>query len=102
MKVPGAYRGSDALGLLMQDFFCSDPAKMHYPELARRADYFKHENKGVKAMCEIMQQLQDESKAEVFTQVAIGMLKDNKPFDEITKYTHIPPEELEKLSHQIH
>ena len=44
--VNGAYRGSDALGLLMQDFFCSAPAQMHYPELARRADFFKNENKG--------------------------------------------------------
>ena len=100
----GAYRGSDALGLLMQDFFCSDPAKMHYPELARRVDYFKHENKGVKAMCEIMKQLQDESRAEIFTQVtaAIGMLKDNKPIEEITKHTNLSEEELLKLAQQLH
>ena len=103
MKVPGAYRGSDALGLLMQDFFCSDPAKMHYPELARRADYFKHESKGVKAMCEVMKQLQDESRAEIFTQVtaAIGMLKDNRPVEEITKYTSLSEEELQKLAQQL-
>lgn len=100
--VNGAYRGEDALGLLMQDFFCSDPARMHYPELARRADYFKHESKGVQAMCEIMKQLQDESRAEVFVQVAVGMLKDNKPMDEIMKYTHLTQEELQKLAKQIH
>ena len=101
--VNGAYRGSDALGLLMQDFFCSDPAKMHYPELARRADYFKHESKGVKAMCEVMKQLQDESRAEIFTQVtaAIGMLKDNRPVEEITKYTSLSEEELQKLAQQL-
>ena len=28
--VNGEYQGSDALGLLMQDFFCPDPDKMHY------------------------------------------------------------------------
>ena len=101
--VNGSYRGSDALGLLMQDFFCSDPAKMHYPELARRTDYFKHESKGVKAMCEIMKQLQDESRAEILTQVtaAIGMLKDNKPVEEITKYTSLSEEELQKLAQQL-
>ena len=101
--VNGAYKGSDALGLLMQDFFCSDPAKMHYPELARRTDYFKHESKGVKAMCEIMKQLQDESRAEILTQVtaAIGMLKDNKPVEEITKYTSLSEEELQKLAQQL-
>ena len=101
--VNGSYRGSDALGLLMQDFFCSDPTKMHYPELARRTDYFKHESKGVKAMCEIMKQLQDESRAEILTQVtaAIGMLKDNKPVEEITKYTSLSEEELQKLAQQL-
>ncbi|WP_303840100.1 hypothetical protein [Selenomonas ruminantium] len=53
--VNGAYRANDAIGLLMQDFFCTDPSKMNYPELAKRADFFKYENKGVNAMCEIME-----------------------------------------------
>ena len=56
-------------------------------------------------MCEIMKQLQDEGRAEGitegFTQVAIRMLKDNKPYDEITKYTHLSLEELEKLAQHI-
>ena len=56
-------------------------------------------------MCEIMKQLQDEGRAEgiteSFTQVAIRMLKDNKPYDEITKYTHLSLEELEKLAQHI-
>ncbi len=101
--VNGAYRGEDALGLLMRDFFCSDPAQMHYPELARRADFFKHENKGVQAMCEIMKQLQDESRAEVFAQVAaaIGMLKDHQPMEEIAKRTHLTQDELNKLAQQL-
>ena len=101
----GAYRGNDDLGLLMQDFFCTDPAQMHYQVLARRADFFKHQKQGVQAMCEIMKELQDEGRAEGladgFTQVAIGMLKDSKPYDEITKYTHIPQDELKKLAQQL-
>ena len=56
-------------------------------------------------MCEIMKQLQDEGINEGITrgltQVAIGMLKDNKPYDEITKYTHLSLEDLEKLAQQI-
>ena len=56
-------------------------------------------------MCEIMKQLQDEGRAEgiteSFTQVAIRMLKDNKPYDEITKYTPLSLEELEKLAQHI-
>ena len=54
-------------------------------------------------MCEIMKQLQDESRAEIFTQVtaAIGMLKDNRPVEEITKYTSLSEEELQKLAQQL-
>ena len=44
------------LGRLMQDFFCEDPEKMHYKELAERAGYFKAETEGVNAMCEIMEE----------------------------------------------
>ena len=48
----------------MQDFFCHDPAQMHYPELAERADFFKHKKEGVSTMCKIMQTLQEEGRAE--------------------------------------
>ena len=47
--VNGFYRSKDALGLLMHDFFCPAPSKMHYPVLAERGDVFKHETKEVKA-----------------------------------------------------
>ena len=39
----------------MQDFFCESPKKMHYKELANRADYFKTEAEGVHTMCELME-----------------------------------------------
>lgn len=40
---------------MMQDFFCERPEEMNYKELAKRADYFKAETKGVNTMCEIME-----------------------------------------------
>ena len=40
---------------MMQDFFCENPQKMNYKELAQRADYFKAEAEGVHAMCELME-----------------------------------------------
>ena len=40
----------------MQDFFCENPKKMNYKELAERADYFKAEAEGVHTMCELMEQ----------------------------------------------
>lgn len=44
--VNGEYRGSDALGRLMQDFFCIEPAKMHYQELAKRTDFLNTNQRG--------------------------------------------------------
>ena len=40
---------------MMQDFFCENPQKMKYKELAQRADYFKAEAEGVHTMCELME-----------------------------------------------
>ena len=111
--VNGEYRGDDAMGLLMHDFFCTDPAKMHFPELAKRADFLKHNNKGVKAMCEIMQKLQAEGHAaglaegrlegrlEERTSLALDMLRDKKPMEEIIKYSRLTPERVEELAQQI-
>ena len=111
--VNGEYRGDDDMGLLMHDFFCTDPAKMHFPELAKRADFLKHNNKGVKAMCEIMQKLQAEGHAaglaegrlegrlEERTSLALDLLRDKKPMDEIIKYSRLTPERIEELAQQL-
>ena len=111
--VNGEYRGDDDMGLLMHDFFCTDPAKMHFPELAKRADFLKHNNKGVKAMCEIMQKLQAEGHAaglaegrlegrlEERTSLALDMLRDKKPMDEIIKYSRLTPERIKELAQQL-
>ena len=112
--VNGEYRGDDKMGLLMQDFFCPDPAKMHFPELARRADFLKHNNKGVKAMCEIMQKLQAEGHAaglaegrlegrlEERTSLALNMLRDNEPLEKIVKYSHLTLERINELAASMH
>ena len=55
LYVNGSNREDTPLGRLMQDFFCESPKKMHYKELANRADYFKTEAEGVHTMCELME-----------------------------------------------
>ena len=108
--VNGAYRGADALGMLMQDFFCHDPAQMHYPELAERADFFKHKKEGVNTMCKIMQTLQDEGRAEgraegqleMATNTALDMLRDHEPMEKIIKYSRLSEERIKELALQIH
>ena len=100
--VNGEYRGNDALGRLMQDFFCPDPAKMHYPELAKRVDFFKHESKGVNVMCEIMEKLQAEGRREGRLQATLdfvtNLLAMKMPYSQIAQATNISVEEVEKIA----
>ncbi|MBR4455183.1 MAG: PD-(D/E)XK nuclease family transposase [Solobacterium sp.] len=52
---------STELGKLMHDFFCTDPDDMHYKELADKVRYFKEDEKGVAAMCKVMEDMRNES-----------------------------------------
>ena len=55
--VNSTIRDETALGRLMHDFFCTDPNEMYYKTLAGRARYFKENEKGVKNMCQMIQDL---------------------------------------------
>ena len=60
--VNGAYKdASTELGKLMHDFFCTDPDDMHYRELANKVRYFKEDEKGVAAMCKVMEDMRNEA-----------------------------------------
>lgn len=53
-----------ALGKLMQDFYCTEPAEMNYKILADRVRYFKEDERGVAVMCRVMEKMRDEALAE--------------------------------------
>ena len=56
--VNGADKNSETeLGKLMHDFFCTDPDDMNYAPLAEKARYFKEDEKGVAAMCKVMEDM---------------------------------------------
>lgn len=55
-----------ALGRLMHDMFCENPDDMYYAELAERSRYFKKDEHGVMTMCEAMEKLMEEDRAESF------------------------------------
>ena len=55
---------STELGKLMHDFFCTDPDDMHYKELADKVRYFKEDEKGVAAMCKVMEDMRNEAARE--------------------------------------
>ena len=82
---------------------------MHFPELAKRAGFLKHNNKGVKAMCKIMQKLQAEGHAaglaegqlEERTSLALDIIRDKKTMDEIIKDSRLTPKRIEELAQQL-
>ncbi|MCM1190521.1 MAG: hypothetical protein NC541_14655 [bacterium] len=61
LYVNGEYRGDDDMGKLMHDFSCVNPDDMNYEELARKARYFKRDEKGVAAMCKMMEDMRNEA-----------------------------------------
>ncbi len=53
--VNGEIRDETRLGELMQDFFCTDPHKMHNKALSERVKHFKETEEGYGNMCELME-----------------------------------------------
>lgn len=53
--------GATELGKLMHDFFCTDPDDMHFKQLADKVRYFKEDEKGVAAMCKVMEDMRAEA-----------------------------------------
>ena len=44
----------------MHDFFCSDPNDMYSDVLAERVRFFKEDEKGVAAMCKVMEEIHND------------------------------------------
>ena len=93
--VNGAYRDDSPLGLLMHDFSCTNPKDMNYKILADKTRYFKEDEKGVAAMCKIMEDLIDDEKKEI----ALRLLKQGKlSNEEIAEGLGLDIEVVEALS----
>ena len=108
--VNGEIRDNTELGYLMQDFFCSDPKKMHYEAFAERAGYFKETKEGKSGMCKLMEdfvqkcskeaekQAAEQAVAETSRAFAIELWNDGmRDFEKIAKLTKLPLEEVKKL-----
>ncbi len=68
--VNGKYRGNDEIGKLMHDFSCTNPDDMNYEALAKKARYFKQDEKGVATMCKIMEDIAD------YTELSLDTIKE--------------------------
>ena len=80
--VNGEYKGDDPIGDLMHDFHCKKADDMKNKILADRARYLKENDKGVKHMCRIMEQMAKEERAEAKSEervkLAIKLLESGK------------------------
>lgn len=107
LYVNGAYRGNDEVGKLMHDFSCMDPDDMNYEALARKARYFKRDEKGVAAMCKIMEDMRNEAarEAELKTarETAERLIKKGKmTLEDIAECVPILTyDELKKLENEV-
>lgn len=101
--VNGKYRGNDEIGKLMHDFSCTNPDDMNYEALAKKARYFKQDEKGVAAMCKIMEDMRNEATRDKLKEKAILMLKNGKiSLDEIQIFfSELSNEEIEEVKAEV-
>lgn len=62
----------------MADFANKDSDKFYHKELADETRYYKHDEKGVRRMCKIMEDIRNEGAKERSEQMALNMLADGK------------------------
>lgn len=105
--VNGKYRGNDEIGKLMHDFSCTNPDDMNYEALAKRARYFKQDEKGVAAMCKIMEDMRNEAAKDAVRKTtkenARRLLKLGKiKIDELSDcFPDLPDSDIKELETEI-
>ena len=108
--VNGSYRGDDAIGKLMHDFFEADANAMYYPEIADNVRFHKQEEKGVNSMCRIFEEYGDERAAIARTEaiaeksfeVAEDLLKDGSlSIERISAISRLPLERVKEIAEKL-
>ena len=97
------------LGKMMQDFYCTDPKRLHYREFSQRMEFLKYTKEGEEKMTDIIE-LYAENKARkaaekaakeaVYAekiQIAQTLLADGESVERTAKLTKLSLEEVHKL-----
>ena len=96
--VNGEYRGDSDIGKLMHDFNCTKADDMNFDLMADRTRYLKENSKGVEEMCQILEDMRNESLEEV----ARRMIKRGKAtLEEIAEDTGLTLSKIQELSTTI-
>ena len=98
--VNGSIRTDDsALGKLMSDFYCTKADGMYYKELSDKVRHYKESEEGVKAMCDIWEEVKNEGKLEASIETAKTMLRLSKlSLEEIAVCSGLSIEKVRELA----
>lgn len=96
--VNGAKQGNETeLEKLMHDFSCVNADDMYFQQLANKMRYFKENEKGVEAMCKVMEDMRND----VRIAIALKFLAMNKlSMEEIAEGSDLPLEKVKELAEQ--
>ncbi len=105
LYVNGKYRGNDEVGKLMHDFSCTNPDDMNYEALAKKARYFKQDEKGVATMCKMLEDMRNEAAQEAEQKAnkktAAHLIKLGKmTLEEIAEATELSLDVVKELENQ--
>ena len=100
--VNSKYQDDTPLGKLMQDFYCTDPEKLHYREFGQRMKFLKYTKEGEEKMTDIIE-LYAENKAkkaehQKSIEIAKNLLAEGMSIDFIARNAQLSVEEVRKLA----
>lgn len=89
---------STALGKLMHDFFCTDADDMYYKELADKVRYFKENEEGVESMCQVMENMRNETAWKTKVESVLRWLAMGLPHEQIAKGEGLTIEQIREIA----
>ncbi len=85
----------------MHDFSCTDPDDMNYEALAKKARYYKQDEKRVAAMCKIMEDMRNEAVQNKAKKTALHLIKSGKiSLEETAEATELSLDIVKELESQ--
>ena len=85
------------LGKLMHDFSCTNADDMYYDVLAKRVKYFKEDERGVEAMCKVMEDMREGVRIEI----AINCLKRGMDVESVAECTGLTVERVKEIKEKM-
>lgn len=82
----------------MHDFSCTTAEDMYYGTLAERVKFFKESKEGIEIMCQVMEDMRNQTLKEGMKEVALRMLAAGKyELEEIADISGLSVEEVKQL-----